>query len=310
MEELLRELTFSDLRLLQCLRGEKSLRAVARTINMEPAAISKRMTRIEELFAFEIVKRSPRGFVFTGEGEQLVRKAELLLKNAEDVFGAGRPRAEFDRILTIGSRGFLNILLTMPFLDSAKTFSAKTRLRFIDMSPQELQRAATAGALDIAVHFEELEWTPSWTSIKTDNLAWKLIARVGHPLKTESSLSDVLKYPFIGPGSWTGDQLVTGADGFPVPWQSRIPGHEVQTALNALRIICGTDQLVFLPALLAHEFLMDDHVKIIEVSDVPSVEKAIHISVHSDRVSQREFMNLVGAVRNLIKSSLPLLKNK
>ena len=130
MEQLFRELTFNDLKLMSFLRSEKSLRAVARIMNLEPAAISKRLVRIEELFGLEIVKRSPRGFIFTGDGERIVEKAEDILRNAEEVFGATAAKEEFEAVLSIGSRGFLNILLAEPFLRSAQSFFSENSTSF------------------------------------------------------------------------------------------------------------------------------------------------------------------------------------
>jgi len=304
MEKLFRELSFNDLRLLSALRGEKSLRAVARIVNIEPAAISKRVARLEELFGTEIVKRSPRGIIFTSDGERLVEKAMEVLKNAEDVLGASVPQSEFDSVLSIGSRGFLNIMLAEPFMRAIQGFSEKVRLRFIDMSPQELQRAAMTGAIDIAIHFEKFDWTSSWTSAESSELRWSLFARKNHPLPNAAKLSDVLKYPFVVPGHWTGDKLVTGEDGFSVPWRNRIKGHEVQTAANALRIVRSTNQLVFLPTVLAHEFLIDGEVKPIEVFDLAEVKKAVYVSAQTDRVSQKQFRLLVNAVNDLVRSEV------
>jgi DNA-binding transcriptional LysR family regulator len=299
MEKLIRELTLNDLRLLGALRGEKSLRSVARTMLLEPAAVSKRISRIEELFGVEILRRSARGFVFTGEGERLVEKSEHLLKVAEDIFGTQAPSSDFERVLTVGSRGFLNILLAEPLLNISRAFAEKTRLRFIDMSPQELQRAAMAGVVDLAVHFEEINWTSAWTTVKAAELNWKLFASSGHPLPSIASLAEVLKYPFIGPGSWNGEKLSTGDDGFPVPWRNRIHGHEVQTAMNALRIVQNSNQLVFLPDLMASEFLSVGKIKTVEVSDMSQVVQPLHVSVKSDRVSQKELQSFVKAVQLL-----------
>jgi DNA-binding transcriptional LysR family regulator len=193
-------------------------------------------------------------------------------------------------------------MLAEPFIRAIQGLREKIRLRFIDMSPQEVQRAAMTGAIDIAIHFEKFDWTSSWTSAESAELRWSLFARKLHPLSDTAQLSDVLKFPFVVPGHWAGDKLITGEDGFPIPWRNRVKGHEVQTAANALRIVRSTNQLVFLPTVLAREFLNDEEVKTIGVCDLAVVKKAVYVSAQTERVTQKQFRLLVNAVKDLVKS--------
>ncbi len=172
------------------------------------------------------------------------------------------------------------------------------------MPPLDTQRAGLAGALDIAVHFEEMEWTQSWLSTKAASLQWSLFGRINHPLGQSAGLKQILKYPFVNPCSWSGERLIGGEDGFPIPLRNRIKGHEVQTAFNALRIIRATDQLAFLPTLLAQDLLENGVIQSIEQIDFPKVEKDIYVSVHQDRVSERERLTLISAIKKLFEHQL------
>ena len=172
------------------------------------------------------------------------------------------------------------------------------------MSPQELQRAALMGVLDIAIHFEEINWTASWTCVKAADLKWKLFARSQHPLREKATLSEVLKFPFVGPGHWTGEKLVTGDDGFPIPWRNRIKGYEVQTALNGLRLVRSTNQLVFLPSLLANEFLIEGEVRPIEITDMQEISRPIYVSIQNEKINQKQLISLVAAVKTMAGNEL------
>jgi DNA-binding transcriptional LysR family regulator len=267
---------------------------------MEPAALSKRLVRIEELFGTEIVKRSSRGFIFTGEGEKIAAKAAEVLANADDVFGATKSVHTFDRVLTIGARGFLNLVLSEPFLMATQSFKTRTRLRFLDMSPTDLHRAAIAGALDLAVHFEETKWTSAWTTKLAGEVRWRLFGSSQHPLGVSADLAQVITYPFIAPGYWTGEKLATGDDGFPVPWRRRIKGYEVQTALNAFKIVSATNHLVFLPDVFSRRFLQSEGVSAIEIADAAIVKRPLFVSGQVDRINQREFSNLLSALQTVV----------
>lgn len=302
MSDLFDELQFSDLKILTQLRDETTLRSVARNLNQEPAAVSKRIKRLEELLGYEIIKRSPRGFIFTDEGNKLVIKANDILKSTEQLLGFRPDKFSSEKVLSIGSRGFLNVLLTGPLLAALSEFNLKTRLRFVDMPPLDTQRAGLAGLLDIAVHCEPMEWTPSWLSTQAASLKWNLFARKDHPLSRNVTLAQVLSHAFVSPCSWSGERLIAGEDGFPVPLRNRIKGHEVQTAFHALRIIRSTDQLAFLPTLLAEDAVASGEIRAIEPIDLPEVRRVIYLSVHLDRVSERERLTLLSAIKSLFEA--------
>ncbi len=292
MQNLLLELSFRDLQILESLSSESSLRAISRKIGREPAVISKRLVQLEEIFGFEIAKRSSKGFVLTGEGSKICAAASSVLSTSQDLFATGfeRRKSRFAKVLTVGGRGFLNILFSETLIRAQKSIGLEYRNRYIDLSPEELRQAAFAGVIDLAFHLEEMEFTSSWKSELVAPLTWKLFARRDHPLKSVSTIEQALEYPFIAPRYWDGRTLALGEDGFPVPWKRRIQGHEAQTAFNAMRILKCTDHVVLLPTLLAQDWIMNAELRLIELTDLKPIEAHLWLSIHKDRVSQK-FLN-------------------
>ena len=304
MNRLLSELTFNDLKILKSLKEDSSLRAIARSNMIEPTALSKRLSRIEELFGFEIIKRSSRGFILTGEGDKLIDKASAIYSSALDSFSTPRFETKLERIITMGSRGFLNILSSESFLLASNKLNSPLRLRFIDMSPDELQKAAFDNVIDMALHFEALNLTMSWSTFEIGEITWKLFARKNHPLNSNESITNILKYPFIGPGYWTGQKVSMGDDGFPIPWQNRIKGHEVQTAMTAFNVLKNTDQLVYLPVLLSQEALLRQEIKIIEINDFPVLKRKIRFSIQTEKITQKELISFMEHLKKLIEKEM------
>lgn len=304
MNQIFKELTFNDLQILKSLSEEKSLRSIARSQMVEPTALSKRLSRIEELFGFEIIKRSSRGFVLTGEGEKLIDKITILYKSAEAAFFSKGSTSKFERIITMGSRGFLNILSADSFLMASSRLSSNSRLRFIDMSPDELQKATFDNIIDMALHFENLNLTAVWSTFEIGQISWQVFARKNHPLSQKESISEILKYPFIGPGYLSGNKLSLGDDGFSIPWEHRIKGHEVQTAMTAFKILKNTDQLVYLPTLLAQDALLNNDIKMIEITNLPVIKKPIYFSVQTEKITQKELVIFTEFLKKMVNNEI------
>lgn len=298
------ELTFCDLQILRSLLEEKSLRSVARINGMEPTFLSKRIARLESVFGFEIIKRSPRGFLLTGEGAKLAGDSATIFREADRLFFNKEAQAPLERVITLGTRGFLNLFSAAPMIEASRQLRKPVRLRFIDMSPEDLRKAAFENAIEMGIHFEKISLTSSWTTEEVGVIEWFLFARTGHPLGSQATIQEVLKFPFVGSGYWTGEKLMTSDDGFSVPWRHRTKGHEVQTALTALKVIKTTDQLVYLPSLIFKEALDNKEIKLIQVTDAPQLKRTLLFSVHSDKITRKEQTIFSNCIRTNISSVL------
>jgi hypothetical protein len=167
----------------------------------------------------------------------------------------------------------------------------QARLRFLDLSPNEVIQLAVIGILDSIIHFENYDLPASWmTQTLIKNVQWKIHVKKNHPLTQISNLkmSDILKYPFVLSTSWNGREISANEDGFPMSWSQRKKGLEAQTALMALQIVANTDQVVFLPELF-DDLITTEKITTIAPSDLQEISKPLFISVHTSRVSIKLF---------------------
>ena len=74
-----------DWRILASLHGTRSLTRTAEQLFTSQPNITKRLRSMEEELAIQIVVRSPRGVVFTPQGEYLVGRAVEILRMMDDV---------------------------------------------------------------------------------------------------------------------------------------------------------------------------------------------------------------------------------
>ena len=96
---------------------------------------------------------------------------------------------------------------------------------------------------------------------------------------------------------WTADGIVFGKDGFSAPGAQRIRGHETATAVGALEIIRRSDQLGFVPEIVARPFLKAGSVVEIDLAAVKKVKQPVYLTVKNDKISQKMFRWLIEACK-------------
>ena len=106
-------------------------------------------------------------------------------------------------------------------------------------------------------------------------------------------MKEVLKYPFIFPVYWTDDGIMYGKDNFPNIGQQRIRGHETATAVGALEIIRRTEQIGFVPEIVARPFVKAGQVEQVDLSSLKTVRQPVYLSVKNDRISQKMYQWLI-----------------
>ena len=271
----------------------RSIRALSRSLDLKPAYLSKVMMRLEKKLGVPLFKRSSSGILLTREGVELVKTAESILELSLHLRkGPQADHSMSERIWSVGAISFICSCFLSECIAQISCSQKNTRFRLVEFTHNELVSHGLKGAFEMAVHIGELEWTRSWISAEIGSMRWGLYARRTHPLAQSTLEKEVIKFPFIVPTDWTHQGFSIGEDYCPLPWDQRIKGDEVATAETALELVSFTQQLTFVPELVAKRLVNARRVREIRVKNWPLVEKKIHLSGRSDLIPSRFWKQL------------------
>jgi DNA-binding transcriptional LysR family regulator len=113
----------------------------------------------------------------------------------------------------------------------------------------------------------------------------------------------VLEYRFVSPTYWTAEGLVRGNDQFPVAASKRNLGFETATADAAIPVLLSTDQVAFLPEVLAQAALRSKLLKVIPMKamGLDEVERELFLTVRTDIISSRFQKTLIKHLKSALK---------
>lgn len=281
----LEELTLFELRTLVRVADTQSLREAARQLDLAPANVSKALKRAEEKCGETLLNRSARGMILTPAGLQFYQTAKKLLELSDDLV-TSETAPESEKVIGIASTTFINThLLPRCLSDLSEKFSSY-RYRLVDVPRSNLVTDGMKGAYEMAIHVGKINWPKSWTTTKIGRIRSSLYARAGHPLSHKSSLAEVREFPFVIPTYWSGSEFAYGLDLCPLPIARRKKGDEVSTGATALRLLQNSDQVSFLPEILAQEWIDLGLIKEIRVSGWEDVGEDLFLSVEGRSVKQ------------------------
>ena len=281
------DVSLRDLEIFVMASRTQSLREVARQMDLLPAHTSKIIKGLERKLGTQLFKRSAAGIMLTPEGLEALEIAERICEISREMSPqAGQRQSQTaEKLWTCGSIGFLATYILSPAICRFQASSKKNlRFRLVEFTHNDLVGLGLKGAFEIAMHIEELEWTSVWESYLLGKLKWKLYGRRDHPLQNGCSENEVLKYRFIVPTDWGTRGYQIGEDFCPLPVRRRLKGNEATTAETALEICSHSDQLTFVPEVLANKWCATGAMKSIEVADWPVQDKDIYLSVRADLV--------------------------
>ena len=289
MEDLLPNVSLMELDLFLRVSKLKSLREAARQLDLTPGAVSKILKRLEEKMGISLFHRSTSGIVLTSDGNELIQVAESLGRMMGQVSPrfAGKHSTK-EKVWGIGSISFISTKVISQCVHVLSKQRAHTRFRIVEFTHNELVSHGLNGAFEIAIHIGPLEWTRVWSSHEVGKIRWGLFARANHPLCALESVSesDAIQYPFTMPTGWSPQGFTRGEDFCPVPWGVRFPGHEAVTAETSLELVSSSEQLTFVPAIIAKRSVDAGLIEEIEVEEWPVVERKIYLSVRDDMISK------------------------
>lgn len=283
-----------DLEVFEEVARVRSIREAARRIGSTSGQVSKTIQNLERLVGTKLFRRSVSGVLLTSQGSELHVVVQELLASGERIESllSGKSKTDFARVLAIAGTAFLNTHFTTPIVCRFAGLWPPTTFRFLDLAPDQIVAVGLRGGFDLAVHFGNLSWPNTWTSKRVGKSHWVLCGRVGHPISKRPSLKQILEYPFVVPTYWTPEGLVRGNDQFPVPISKRKTGYETATADAAVPILLETDQIAYLPDLLARPFFQSGALRELKTDEVSPVEKELLLSAKADVVPAAIFDRL------------------
>ncbi len=294
------DIKLSEISLFLALVKIKSVRELGRQMNMQPGQVSKWVQSLEKKVGSPLLERSSGGVQPTARALELIPVFEKMNALGESLKPFSQSGKE-SSLMSIASSSYLSTYLLPLILEELLEDDSAGRVRIIDLPPTQFIPAALRGAYDYCLHTQELEWPSTWTTMVVGSLRWSVYGRKNHPVVKTPGLRNVLKYPFIVPVYWTTDGTRYGDDQCPIPLSKRRKGHETATAGSAAEIVKITDQLAFLPELVARKSEENGELEKVMTSWRP-VKKPVYLTVKNATVKQHDFEELIQVCKRVLTS--------
>lgn len=294
------DLKLSELNILVLLAETNSIRELSRRQGIQPSQVSKTIKKIEEKLQINILQRSSSRVSFTLEGMELLKVAREILKASSNLGSEKTNLAPTTPIVTLASLSFLNKYLIPDCMSALEKQKHDFHFRLLEIPMKDLLVAGIKGHFEISLHIGKMDWPGTWTSKEVGFLQSGLYARVGHHINSNCSESKLISEKFVTPLRWTKNGTQAGQDNCPLPVTKRLHGHGAVTADVALSLIQSSDQLAYLPQIVAKDLLKKKLIKQIKVKEWEDKPEVIYLSVHSEKVGQKLFMDLIQQIKKQI----------
>lgn len=284
------DLRLSDLRTLALLGRLGSSAAAARALHVTPSQVSKTIKRVEDALGFTVTLRTVRGVELNDEGRWLAQEYELLQQKLDARLG------RVDRTLTIATPSFL-APLTVDLLST----KSHTRWRCLEMPMSEIRAYSSSALFDVALANEAPRKDSELIGVKIGDQPCHLFA------SANSILPDLISQPmartlaYVGAVYRLGDQMSQADDQCPLPASQRTFAVQVQTALMALELVAGSQELVsFCPRIPANPLIAARRIRIVEVEGW-DVRLPVYLWVRGNELKKSELDRLAESARILLK---------
>jgi DNA-binding transcriptional LysR family regulator len=292
------DIKFREVDLFLRLLKTKSVRDLARQVNMQPGQVSKWISGLEKKVGFKLIERSATGVEATAKALELLGHFEDLHRIQGELTNF-KTKEKKQQLMTIASSSFFTSHVVPLALQSMTKNNEELKIRVIDLPPTQFISVALRGAFDYCLHAQNLDWPKTWTSYQVGVLTWRVYARKNHPVLKKATKANLLKYPFVVPVYWTAEGTRYGDDQCPIPMSERIKGHETATALSAAEMVKMSDQLAFVPDVIAKSLVKSGELVAVE-TPWKLVKKPVYLSVKNAVVKQKQFEEMIGHFRELL----------
>ncbi len=282
----------------------RSMRELSRQSGLPPGQISKIIRTMERRIGRPLIHRSVNGISLTAYGTEVLPFLESIRNNQLRIasqMGASSEGSPF----TIATTSFFSSRFLPDVLGSLEGAQEFGQVQILDLPPSQFLPVALRNGFSVCVHLEDLEWPKTWVSVQVGIVRWSLYARMNHPIFKKPTLKEALKYRFVYPIYWTAEGIRRGNDYFPIPIQRRRRGTETATAIGAAQIVAQSDQLGFLPNLVAQSVAGEISLVDVPVRGLKAVDQKVFLTVKADLVKQKAFDRLAEVCRERLERRLP-----
>ncbi len=266
----------------------RSLRDFSRRFGGSPGQISKQVKAIESKLGMRLFDRSSQGVEATPEAMSIMSIFEKIYDLHLKLTGELNPE-EKENLLGFASTSFLSTSILPRVFAKFEQQVGKSKFRLFDLPPDRFIAAGLRGAFQVCLHFGDLDWPKTWTSVQVGSVKWQLYCRHDHPLAKRPHLQKILQYPFIYPIYRSTEGIRYGNDRCPLPLNKRNIGHETATATSAIELVSFSNHLAFLPNVVAESLLRQKQVRILPVPSWKKVEEPLFLTVKNDFVKKKTF---------------------
>jgi len=234
-----------SLRLFVAIMEEGTIAAAGMREHLAPAAVSKRMSELEDALDCELFRRSNKGAEPSAAAHALLGLARGVLNGLADI---GEQMAGYSSGLRGHVRVFANISAITQFLpDDLRSFldgAPLVQVHLQERISSAIARAVTDSTADIGIlnagaYGEELTTRP----YREDELV--LVVRRDHPLarRRKVTFREALAHEFVGahPGSAVNNQLHKAAAeiGIPLRLRMQVSGYDAMSLMVAAGLGIG-----------------------------------------------------------------------
>jgi len=292
-------LTLEDLYLCSELIHYTSLRSAARSFNIDPSLLSKKLKNIETKLNIVAVTKSPSGILFTKEFMEISHKCSELINEIKSLKSISTDSENsFTDTLTIAAPGYLNTLICTNLVSDLEKINPQLKFRFVDVSPIETHELAKKGLVDIILSTSKLDLEKRFQKEPICTFDWAFFLRKGHPLienPTSEEQFHIVSNIFYDGHKFNTIQLNLEQKNKQFRW-----GHESQTAANALKIAEGSNHLAYLPILSAYPYLKLDKMACLSnklLGFPPPQNQVLFMYVEKDRVKKSIMDNCLFSIK-------------
>ena len=225
-----------------------STHAAARSLGLSQAAISRRLSRLEDALGVPLFVRGSHQLRLSNAGTRLLPEARAHLDALMAALAAARAAGpDGVTTITVGCLATLSLYVLPDILAEFLAAEPGVRVRVLDLSPAEIEESVVNGVADFAVTMLGLG-APTLIHEVLAQEPLVLVTPADHPLAARASVrwSELSDVSLIGIGPHSANQRLLdsarGSIGVRLDWQ-----HEVQRITTAVELVAAGVGLAIVP---------------------------------------------------------------
>ena len=161
-----------DWELLKIVYEEKSLTRASKRLYLSQPAVTRRLQMIEQEFGVKVVKRSSKGVVFTEEGKYLVKCAQMMIENLNNIkVELGSMNKKVEGVIRIGTANNFSQKTLPILLSQYKKYYPQVEFDITTGWSEDIYKALCDKRVDIAFVRGEYRWSQREKTLFTASIS-------------------------------------------------------------------------------------------------------------------------------------------